>query len=700
MAVMEAPEPAQLYETGGFRVDAAQRVLFSADGARVPLSSRAFDLLLYFVRHPGQLLDKNRLMAAVWPNSVVEENNLNQSIGALRKALGENPGEHRFLVNEPGRGYRFVAPVRVPAPQAPRSSQRELKRRWSLAVGLVVLVAVIVMTLHGWTRGPGPVVDRSIAVLPFENRSAAPENEYLARGVQDEILTLLTRVNDLRVIARNSTQRYAGSAATAPQIGRDLGVSYLLEGSVQRAGDRVRINVTLLDAAGDQHLWAATYDRAADEVFAVESEVAQGVAQALQARLTADERRVITQPPTAKPAAYDAYLRARAFAERTTRTEAEISAAIAAYTEAVRLDPDFAVAWSQLSRRHANFFSLAYDRSAARRAAALDALNHASRLAPDLIDTHAARGYFDFVVEGNLKGAESEFLAMESRAPTSADAASGLAQVTRELGQLDRSADYARRVLALDSLNPYRHSLICQDYLTGREFELALKTCQRALELLPGDGGILALTATIHQARGELDEARAMLRTLKPSPGDWRSLRVLSRQSLLDRKPADAVALLGRHLEGANTLGTRRGVVRRWLADAQRLAGETAASKATYQLALAEIEAEMERQPANPVLMAELATVRGRLGEFEAAVRLEPRCTELASQPRREAWIAECALARIQAELAAGDPAHAVALLKEALTTSGALPPLTPALLKLDPEFDALRARPDFQALL
>ncbi len=135
MAVMEAAESAQLYETGGFRVDATQRVLFAADGTRVALSSRAFDLLLYFVRHPGQLLDKNQLMTAVWPNTIVEENNLNQSIGALRKALGESAGEHRFLVNEPGRGYRFVAPVRVLGEIAPQPLSRESRRRWPLAGG-------------------------------------------------------------------------------------------------------------------------------------------------------------------------------------------------------------------------------------------------------------------------------------------------------------------------------------------------------------------------------------------------------------------------------------------------------------------------------------------------------------------------------------------------------------------------------------
>ncbi len=391
-------------------------------------------------------------------------------------------------------------------------------------------------------------------MLPFENRSTARENEYLALGVQDEILTLLTRVGDLRVISRNSTQRYAGSAASAPQIGRELGVSYLLAGSVQRAGDRVRVNVTLLDAAGDQHLWAATYDRGADEVFAVESEVAQAVARALQARLTDEEHRVITRPPSANPAAYDAYLRARAFAERTTRTESEIRSAIAAFEEAVRLDPDFAMAWAQLSRRHANFFTLGYDRSAERRRAAQQALANATRLRPDLLETQAAHGYFLYVVEGDLEGAESAYRALESRNPASADAAAGLSQVMRELGQMDRSNDYMRRILALDPLNPYRHSVVCQDYAMARELDLAVQTCDRALTLLPGDVGILAIEANIYQARGMLEKSRDLLRSLTPAPGDWRTLKVMSRQLLLDREPRAAVALLEKYLANTDAL--------------------------------------------------------------------------------------------------------------------------------------------------
>jgi TolB-like protein/DNA-binding winged helix-turn-helix (wHTH) protein len=700
------------YETGGLRVDVKQRVLVGADGQRVALPSRAFELLLCFLRHPGELLDKNRLMSAVWPNSVVEENNLTQNIGVLRRALGEVPGEHRFLVTEPGRGYRFVAAVKeirakaevgaepeVGAMPAGKPVVRDRRRPW-LAWSVGFAVAAIAAALAHWWTGASRPADLSIAVLPFEDHSESRNNEYLALGIQDEILTLLTRVPELRVVPRTSALRYARRDASDPQIGRALAVSYLLEGSVQRAGERVRVRVRLIDAAADRHVWAETYERPAADVFAIESEVAQSVAQALRVSLTPEQRQSIARPPTTNPEAYDAYLRARASAERTTRTEAEILAAIASYEAAVRADPGFAAAWGQLSRRHANFFSLAYDRSDARRAAAQRALDEALRLAPDKIETQVSRGYFLFVVQGDLDAAERVFREIEARAPQSPDGPAGLEQIMAERGQLERSADYARRVLALDALNPYRHSVICHDYAVTGHLELALQTCERALKLLPGDAGITAIHASILQAMGELARSRAMLQSVTALPGDWRTLRASSRQRLLDRDPAGAVALLEDAMRNAGSLGTRRGVVRRWLADAHRHARNPEAAQAAYLQAAAEIEAELERQNANPVLLAELATVRGRLGQLDAALRLVSRCLDVAATPRRETYRAECAAARIPAEITAGDPARAVLALREAITAHGVLPPLTPALLKLDPDYDLLRARPDYLALL
>ena len=217
--------------------------------------------------------------------------------------------------------------------------------------------------------------------------------------------------------------------------------------------------------------------------------------------------------------------------------------------------------------------------------------------------------------------------------------------------------------------------------------------------MLPGDIGILALQATIHQALGELEASRALLRSVTPAPGDWRSLRVMSRQFLLDGENESAVKLLASYLVNADALGTRRGAVRRWLGDAQRLAGDDRAAKDSYRLARGDLEAELARQPENPLLVADLAILQARLGDRSKAIELSQRCAQLAAGTR-DAFTAECALADIQIELATGIAAAVVARLKRALTLRGELPPLTPALLRLDPDLTPLRTREDFKALL
>jgi len=561
-------------------------------------------------------------------------------------------------------------------------------------VALGIAIAVVVAMVLAWrARTPRPAANPAIAVLPLENRSADPAFAYLAPGLQDELINLLSRVGSLRVTSRNSTQRYADAARGAPLIGRQLGVDYLLDGSVQRAGDRLRVDVTLRDAAADHVVWEQKFERPAADVFAIESELVQAAAEALQARrLTPAERTAVLQPPTPVPAAYDAYLRAHAHTERTARNELDILETIAAYQDAVRLDPKFTAAWAQLSRRQSSFYSMGYDRTEARATAARDALENAERLAPDSVDAKAARAYYVFVVQEDLEGAERAVRALEARYPSSPDIATGLAQITRELGQLDRSASYARRAIMLDPLNPYRQFQLCQDYLTSREIVLAVQTCDSARELLPEDVGILALKATIHQARGELAPARALIKPLAPDPGDWRTLRVVSRQFELDRNPQGASAYLEKFLAAPQQLGTRRGVVRRWLADAQRHAGDTETARATYDASRTELETELARQPSNPLFLGELAIVRARLGDRDAANDLAQRCTMVARATRRTGYIGDCGLARIQVALAANDSASLPGLLEEALSQRGSLPPLTVNLIRLDPDFDDQRA--------
>jgi TolB-like protein len=565
------------------------------------------------------------------------------------------------------------------------------RRRGLAVLGIALVVGVVIVSWRACV--PRTEGDLSLAVLPFESRGAAPGDGYLAPGIEDELTSLLSRLDALRVLPRSSTQRYAGAATPVPQIGRELGVSYLLKGGAQRTGDLVRVDVALWDAAANRELWQSSYERRVLELFPVEGEVARAIVEVLTARrLSPGERAALSRAPTPDPAAYDAWLRARGFMERNTRTEADLRDLTAAFEDVVRLDPEFAPGWAQLSRRHSTFYSLGYDRSESRRDAATRSLETAERLGPDLIDTKIARAYYLFVVAEDLEAAERAVLELEARNPSSSDVAVGLAQITREMGRLDRSTRYARRAVALDPLNAYRQYQLCQDYLTSREIVLAVQTCDGALDVLPGDVPIIALEATIRQTNGEIAQARRLLRGVAPEPGDWRSLRVISRQFELERNPAGAAAFLGKYLATPEALGTRRGLVRRWFADAQRQAGDGTAARASYETARAELEAELALQPSNPQFLGELAIVRARLGDRDAALDLGQRCMQFAVASRRTGYIGDCGLARIQVALATNDTAGLPRLVEEALKQRGALPPLTVSLLRVDPEFDDHRA--------
>src|SRR5438034_2181165 len=353
--------PPHVYEFGDFRLDTAKRLLQRLDGTTVPLTPRVFETLLYMVEHHDTVLDKERLMEAVWPDSIVEENNLSQNISTLRRIFGETPGSHSYIVTVPGRGYRFVAEVnkrngdmvsRVPLdstttptsvhgpteadptadrdqllPKARHGTSRSNWRIFGAAIAAIIVVGLAVLffvryrSLPASVRAPSSpapadavlsvparIAEKSIAVLPFENRSDEKENAYFADGIEDEILTRLSNIADLKVISRTSTRQYQSKPANLREIAKQLGVANILEGSVQKVADQVRVNVQLINVQIDSHLWAETYDRKLTDIFGVESEIAKGIAESLQAKLSGQEERVITAKPTDNVEAYDAYL--------------------------------------------------------------------------------------------------------------------------------------------------------------------------------------------------------------------------------------------------------------------------------------------------------------------------------------------------------------------------------------------------------
>jgi TolB-like protein/DNA-binding winged helix-turn-helix (wHTH) protein/Tfp pilus assembly protein PilF len=462
---MQTP-PANLYEFGAFQLDPVKRLLRRLDGTPVPLAPRVFDTLLYMVEHHDSVMDKERIMEAVWPDSIVEENNLAQAIWKLRQVFGETPGSHSYIVTVPGRGYRFVAEVKErptdsegnetgrrrngetakisqPIMLAPQKSQ-DVERLtyeprgvsallsktgwlWTAGVAAIVIVGLAALffvryrDLPTSARAPGSrspadavlpvparIAEKSIAVLPFENLSEEKQNAFFAVGVQDEIMSDLARIADLKVISRTSANLYkSGNARNSREIGQQLGVAHLLEGNVQRIGNRLRVNAQLIDARTDTHLWAQTYDRDVADLFAVQSEIAQAIAGQLHAKISLAEKLAIERPPTADLTAFDLYSRAKSLGTISisavaTEDYSDLFLAADLLNQAVVRDPTFFQAYCQLAYVHDELYHVRADRTPARLALAEAAVEAAFRLGPDAGETHLARaghlyrGYLDY----------------------------------------------------------------------------------------------------------------------------------------------------------------------------------------------------------------------------------------------------------------------------------------------------------------
>src|SRR5215469_10152045 len=318
----EGPRAEGIYEFGEFRLYAAERRLTSrTDGRPIELTPKALDTLHFLLQHPGELLDKSALIAAVWPNVVVEENNLNQVISALRRGLGDGSGGRRFLVTVPGRGYQFVAPV------------REVRDEASSAPPAAPAAQARTST------------QKSIAVLPFASLSSDPEKDYFGDGIAEELIHLLARVPGLKVPARTSSFAYKGRNIDARQIARELGVGMLLEGSVRSAGDRIRVTAQLIEADSGFHVWSQTYDRRFADIFQLQDELAVAIVQALKISLGDGELRPLRDaPPTQDVEAYRLYLRAIAL-----RGVGPNERLIALLNECIARDPGFVRAHAVLA---------------------------------------------------------------------------------------------------------------------------------------------------------------------------------------------------------------------------------------------------------------------------------------------------------------------------------------------------------------
>jgi serine/threonine protein kinase/tetratricopeptide (TPR) repeat protein len=584
---------------------------------------------------------------------------------------------------------------------------RKWMQRKPAIVALVASLAALgaIMGWNVWQSEliTGPPV-KSVAVLPFENLSRDPDNAYFADGIQEEILTRLASIADLRVISRTSTQQYQSKPRNLAQIAKQLGVATVVEGAVQKVADQVRVNVQLVNAQTNSHLWAETYDRKLTDIFGVESEIAKGIAESLQAKLTGQEEQVIAAKPTDNVEAYDAYLRGLAYSLKTVITPANSLGAQKYLREAVRLDPKFAIAWALLSYVEARgYLTQALQPTVALREEARQAADTALTLQPNLGEAILAKGYYHYFCLKDYDTAVRYFERARQFLPNSSRIPESLAYVTRRQGKWDRSESYFNEAERLDPRNVYLLTQHALSYIHLRLFPEALRKLDEVLNITPDDVDTIVFKAAIAQAQGDLPRASALLTPLNPGADNATAVETQVYQTILERRPAQIIPRLKEILAKPDpALGYFNGELRFWLGWAQKVAGDHVAAQESWRQARSELEPFLKEQPENFFLMGDLALTNMGLGDKAVALALAERAID-ANPIERDAVYGSIPieiLARLAAQM--GEPDRAIAPLQQLLSMPGGgmlAGPLTPALLRLDPMFDPLRNDPRFQKL-
>jgi TolB-like protein/Tfp pilus assembly protein PilF len=639
----------------------------------------------------------------------------------------ELPSEQLKKLHLPGRVVALLKSMLAAEPNHRPQSARELllavhscsdrfnaearrRRRKAIIVNVALTSAIVAIAFGMWLyqrMRPFTPEERSIAVLPFENLSSDKENAYFAEGVQDEILTRLSKIANLKVISRTSTQHYQSAPKNLREIAKQLGVAHILEGSVQKSADTVRVNVQLIKAASDSHVWSDTFDRKLTDILSVETEVAKTIADQLGAKLSGDEQQVIAAKPTSNPQAYDSYLRGLAYSLKTAFTPENSLASQKYVKEAVRLDPNFALGWALLSYVDASgYLTQSLQPTVALREEAREAAEMALRLQPNLGEGLLAMGFYHYACIKDYDTALKYLEQAQRVLPQSSRVLQGLAFIERRRGNWDKSDTYFQQAQKVDPRNVNLLSQHARSYICLRRFPEALAKLEQILNINPDDTDTMVLKARIAQAQGDLPRAAMLLAPLRPGVGYVNALETQVYQAILESRSGPAIAQLKEILAKPDqTLGFYAGELRFWLAWAQEIAGDHAGARESWSQARTELESFLKEQPENSVLMGDLALTNVALGDNNAALALVERAIEMIPI-EKDALVGPRPLeilARVAARI--GDVDRSISALEKLLSIPyeaplAANPPLTPALLRLDPMFEPLRKDPRFQKLV
>jgi DNA-binding winged helix-turn-helix (wHTH) protein/TolB-like protein/Tfp pilus assembly protein PilF len=524
-----------IYEFGPFRLDTARRTLFR-DGEPVGLAPKALDMLVVLVTHRGEVLEKDKLMDLLWPDSIVEEANLPLNVSALRKALGESPGERKYIVTIPGTGYKFAAEVHAvelrekdslvigtaysrdkvaieeathggEAPFQGRLVTRVSARLWSRA-SLLTLGIIVGMAAVGWyawrTKSqPDPVIVRSLAVMPFV--TLGDTDEQLGMGLADVLITRLSGLRTIMIRPTSSVLRYAGGRRGASEIGRELGVESVLEGTVQRSDGRIRITARLLRAADGMPLWAGQFDALSSDIFSVEDAISEQLAERLASHLNTEQRLALARHDTQTPQAHALFLKGRYQVEK--RTPEGSRKAIEFFTEALSLDPNSALSYTGLAEAYLSATmtggmvpneAFPLMKRAAMRALELD---------PLLADAYCMRGVTKFWHEWDYAGAERDFKRAIEINPNLALAHEYYGHLLSNLAEPDEALRESARALEIDPTSLVFNTLRGQKLMYARRYDDAIAHLRKSLEFEPNFWMTHLTLAKVYECKGMYENA-------------------------------------------------------------------------------------------------------------------------------------------------------------------------------------------------
>jgi TolB-like protein/cytochrome c-type biogenesis protein CcmH/NrfG len=574
----------------------------------------------------------------------------------------------------------------------------------AMAIGALILLAAIALLFRSGRSEPGSatslasIPEKSIAVLPFENLSDDKSNAYFTDGIQDEILTRLSKIAALKVISRTSTTKYKSAPDSLRDIGKQLGVANVLEGSVQKIANAVHVNVQLIRAATDEHLWAESYNRKLDDVFGVEGEVANAIADQLNTKLSGAEQKAVAEKPTQNAAAYDAYLRGLNIEHNNYNYDAYVQSEHN-YQRAVELDPNFALAWARLAilRSFLNFNAIdvnTYTADSVKQAA-----DRAMALAPDAGESWIAQGSYRYRILRDFNSALAAYEEARKRMPNNALVYEYLGFILRRLGRWQEAETNYKKAIELDPRDVQLLSAVGNEfYMYLRRFDDALASSDRALQIAPDAAGVHANKAVVLQTAGRLDEARQELALVPDEALDDWVVAARITQAMYERRFNDVINIVERKLNSlppnqpldsfAKAFLVQMGQCQEWL-------GQHEAARQTFERAVREIKPTPDsvvRPDANGTPSI-LAQAYAGLNEKENALQQAGQAVKDYERDAINQPQAEVQLAQIQARF---DIDSAIAALPRLLEVPAGL---TVANLKFDPLWDPLRKDPRFQKL-